>query len=211
MYVTKPALVFFSEFCPELCPKWRVLSEILRVEIPNDVKRSKEKSNDTVKVLILCQDSRTCHQLNQYLTEGGERFLLFMAMRNEIPVNKLADSYKNIQNHRKLGVQRKEITSKNASQKLKSTPKEVNLETNEKIDEESQILMGKDDKVQKEEDELTEFLTQNDPEDMDVYQESYVLTLSQPAGFDTSVEIESDEHLDATLMESADFEPFPEV
>ncbi|CAD7087672.1 unnamed protein product [Hermetia illucens] len=205
--------VFNSEqqFCPELCPKWRVLSEILRVEIPNDVKRSKEKSNDTVKVLILCQDSRTCHQLNQYLTEGGERFLLFMAMRNEIPVNKLADSYKNIQNHRKLGVQRKEITSKNASQKLKSTPKEVNLETNEKIDEESQILMGKDDKVQKEEDELTEFLTQNDPEDMDVYQESYVLTLSQRAGFDTSVEIENDEHLDATLMESADFEPFPEL
>ena len=58
-----------DEFEPEQCPKWKVLSEILRVEIPCDVKGKFQKMkkpaqrhefvNSQIKVLILCQDART--------------------------------------------------------------------------------------------------------------------------------------------------------
>lgn len=77
-----------------------MLSEILRVEIPCDAKKAIESgrrsSNKPIVVLILCQDSRTCYQLNQYLTQGAERYLLFTAMKNDVPIKKLADSYKNV-------------------------------------------------------------------------------------------------------------------
>lgn len=92
---------YHLEFEPELCPKWRVLSEILRVEIPNIVRKSIANNpnalNEAVKVLILCQDARTCYQLNQYLTMGGERFLLYTAMKNDLAVNKISEKYKTIQ------------------------------------------------------------------------------------------------------------------
>ncbi|KAL9698648.1 hypothetical protein quinque_002089 [Culex quinquefasciatus] len=71
-----------DEFDPEQCPKWKSLSEVLRKEIPTDVKetagkiRKKEERQkylrQQVKVLVLCQDARTCYQLNQYLTQGPE-------------------------------------------------------------------------------------------------------------------------------------------
>lgn len=53
--------------------------------------------NEAVKVLILCQDARTCYQLNQYLTMGGERFLLYTAMKNDLSVNKISKLYETIQ------------------------------------------------------------------------------------------------------------------
>lgn len=55
-------MLFFLELNPEFCPKWTALSEILKVEIPADVKETKDK--DT-KVLILCQDHRSCYQLEK--------------------------------------------------------------------------------------------------------------------------------------------------
>lgn len=92
--------ILFSEFEPEKCPKWDTLSEILRVEIPSDVRASIEcgrrAANKPIVVLILCQDSRTCYQLNQYLTEGAEKYLLFTAMKNDVPVKKLSEAYKNV-------------------------------------------------------------------------------------------------------------------
>ena len=50
-----------------------------------------------MKILILCNDARTCYQLNQYLVQGEERCLFFSAMKNDIPVQKLSEKYKNIQ------------------------------------------------------------------------------------------------------------------
>lgn len=89
-----------DEFEPEKCPKWETLSEILRVEIPADTsKRSSvlpHCANEPVVVLILCQDSRTCYQLNQYLVQGAERYLLFTAIKNDIQVKKLSPAYTNI-------------------------------------------------------------------------------------------------------------------
>jgi hypothetical protein len=87
-----------DEFCPEPCPKWKALSEVLRVEIPNDIKKENKESSivkESVKVLILCSDARTCYQLNQYLTQGSEKYLFITALKNQVPVTKLADSYKN--------------------------------------------------------------------------------------------------------------------
>lgn len=76
------------------------MSEILRVEIPSDAKAAidsgRRSANKPIVVLILCQDSRTCYQLNQYLTQGAEKYLLFTAMKNDIPIKKLSSTYKNI-------------------------------------------------------------------------------------------------------------------
>lgn len=83
-----------GEFEPELPAKWKALSEILRVEIPADLKQTsaklkqqKKPVNETpIKVLILCTDNRTCYQLNQFLTQGGERYLFYMAIKNDIKI-----------------------------------------------------------------------------------------------------------------------------
>lgn len=76
------------------------MSEILCVEIPNDVKKAieagRQSANKSIVVLILCQDSRTCYQLNQYLTLGAERYLLFTAMKNDVPIKKLSESYRSV-------------------------------------------------------------------------------------------------------------------
>ncbi|XP_073834660.1 DNA repair endonuclease XPF-like [Musca autumnalis] len=93
-----------GEFDPEHCPKWKFLSEILKVEIPADMKRTKPDSYDPPKVLILCQDSRTCYQLKQYLTQSGERYLLYTAMREQIPVGKLGKVFEKIQAGRDLEI-----------------------------------------------------------------------------------------------------------
>lgn len=72
----------------------------MRVEIPNDAKNAIEKghrpANKPIIVLILCQDTRTCYQVNQYLTQGAEKYLLFTAMKNDVPIKKLSDTYKNV-------------------------------------------------------------------------------------------------------------------
>ncbi|XP_053658492.1 DNA repair endonuclease XPF [Anopheles marshallii] len=95
-----------NEFEPELCPKWKALSDVLRVDIPNDIKEIARKMRkqeerqkfmqQQVKILILCQDSRACYQLNQFLTQGPERYLFFQAMKNDISVTKLAEQFKHI-------------------------------------------------------------------------------------------------------------------
>lgn len=88
IYVLLPV----AEFEPEPCPKWQPLSELLRQDIPGDMRRRRGAAHlEAPKVLILCQDSRTCYQLKQYLTQGGARFLLQQAMQHEVPVGKLSE------------------------------------------------------------------------------------------------------------------------
>lgn len=76
------------------------MSEILRIEIPNSAKDAIEKghraANKPIVVLILCQDSRTCYQLNQYLLQGAEKYLLFTAMKNDVPIKKMSETYKSV-------------------------------------------------------------------------------------------------------------------
>lgn len=49
------------ELNPEFCPKWNSVIELLKVEIPHEIKQLKYAET---KVLVLCQDTRTCFQLN---------------------------------------------------------------------------------------------------------------------------------------------------
>jgi DNA excision repair protein ERCC-4 len=92
----------YDEFDPEPPPKWKALSEILRVEIPANIKKiiadgkcefDKEKP---IRILVLCHDAKTCHQLNQYLTQGSERALFWTALKNDVTVQKLSSRYKKI-------------------------------------------------------------------------------------------------------------------
>lgn len=55
-------LSVWLEFDPEFCSKWNTLLELLKVEIPAQMKKAKSK-DDTI--LILCSDYRTCHQLKE--------------------------------------------------------------------------------------------------------------------------------------------------
>lgn len=52
--------------------------------------------------MILCQDSRTCYQLNQFLTQGAEKYLLFTAMKNDIPIKKFSKEYEKIKDNESL-------------------------------------------------------------------------------------------------------------
>lgn len=81
-----------EEFDPEWAPKWKALTELLRVEIPSDLKR-RGGTTGGVGVLILCNDARTCTQLNQYLTMGAEKYLFYEALRHEIKLNKIGADF----------------------------------------------------------------------------------------------------------------------
>lgn len=107
-------LFSFKEFEPEQSPKWKALSEILRVEIPSIILQSvAHKPNileQPIKVLILCQDSRTCYQLNQYLIQGGERYLFHTAIKNDIPFGKISERYKTVNESDRNAIQLKDTS-----------------------------------------------------------------------------------------------------
>lgn len=84
-----------QEFDPEPCPKWKCLSDLLLQEIPEEVKKKGNDINNT-KILILCQDGRTCSQLNNYLTMGASKYLFYTAFRRDITINAVASKYKQL-------------------------------------------------------------------------------------------------------------------
>lgn len=55
-----------------------------------------QKHKESVKVLILCQDSRTCYQLNQYLIQGPERYLFYTALKHDIQITNISERFKMI-------------------------------------------------------------------------------------------------------------------
>ncbi|KAK4880325.1 hypothetical protein RN001_008471 [Aquatica leii] len=96
LFTYAASLVFTGdkELNPEFCPKWNSLNEILKVEIPTEIKKS---SNIENKVLILCQDNRTCHQLNHFLTHGPRHYLFLMALKHGVPFKSINNNFKNLQ------------------------------------------------------------------------------------------------------------------
>ncbi|XP_068632309.1 DNA repair endonuclease XPF isoform X2 [Battus philenor] len=82
-----------NEFDPEPCPKWKCLSELLLQEIPEETKK-KNVGLHCTKVLILCQDNKTCCQLNNYLIMGANKYLLYTALRRDLTVNTVSTKYK---------------------------------------------------------------------------------------------------------------------
>ncbi|ALC48873.1 mei-9 [Drosophila busckii] len=143
-----------NEFAPEHCPKWQPLNELLTVDIPSDMrKRLGANHLQAPKVLILCQDARTCYQLKQYLTQGGARFLLQQAMHHEVHVGKLNEEF--------ARQSQANAMASNAAQP-KSKPQQAAV-----APEQPQL------------DELTQLLLDNDAEQLQMFEESYMLTMTQ--------------------------------
>lgn len=207
--------MYFLEFQPEFCPKWKYLDEILSVEIPGDMKRRYGPDDiKSPKVLILCQDARTCYQLKQYLTEGGEKYLFYKALRLDVPIGQLSKSFEKIGNENKelLMTQAAKLTPSQLKEKLakKSTKDGKDSENNSLSD--SGILVG-------EVDELSQVLNSvesiEDEYLIEQYQESYMLTMTQTQFTDTTMKsIDSQEiaeSIEYTQHDRSIFEPFPEL
>uniref|UniRef100_W8BG68 DNA repair endonuclease XPF n=1 Tax=Ceratitis capitata TaxID=7213 RepID=W8BG68_CERCA len=204
-----------GEFEPEPCPKWKYLTEILRVEIPGDMKRSHPDCLLPPKVLILCQDTRTCFQLRQFLTQGGERYLLYAAMQHEIPIGKLAESYDKLKNVKEIEqalTQLEKTLASTRTQKVNSTQQNTKTasEQSEVTDTETSTVV----------DELTQLLTASDGDEhfnATQFQESYLLTMTQlEDAEDAATHTEFDDYSDvcSTMglnVNTSIFEPFPEL
>ncbi|XP_013114075.1 DNA repair endonuclease XPF [Stomoxys calcitrans] len=191
-----------GEFEPEPCPKWKYLSEILKVEIPADMKRTKPDCYDPPKVLILCQDTRTCYQLKQFLTQSGERYLLYTALRQQIPVGKLGKSFEQIQANKDLELSLPQPPMKSYSQKTKKPNLKDTAPETDETPNETQV------------DELAQLLTQGDVEVMEAnyFQESYMLTMTQTQFDDSDLGQMNDSGTGAdTSVDNSVFEPFPEM
>ncbi|XP_026751876.1 DNA repair endonuclease XPF isoform X1 [Galleria mellonella] len=87
-----------NEFDPEPTPKWKCLNDLLLEEIPEEVKKKQAGNINNTKILILCQDNRTCSQLNHYLTMGPNKYLFYTAFRRDLTINAVASKYKKLKN-----------------------------------------------------------------------------------------------------------------
>lgn len=178
-----------GEFLPESCTKWKILTELLKNEIPTNLKRKKPNTSVAPKVLILCQDTRTCFQLRQILTEGAERFLLYMAMRNNIPIGVLSNLYQKVQN-------------------VKFSEPSTSAKTSENLKTQAEDLVFS--QIQCEDrNELTQLLANDVYQDEDVFQESYMLTITQQSVNNANLKKEEDSQ--NSIMDASIFEPFPEM
>lgn len=214
----------------------------MRVEIPNDAKSAidagRRSANKPIVVLILCQDSRTCYQLNQYLTQGAEKYLLFTAMKNDIPIKKLSEAYKTVKESdinsiRLHGSQLQNDTIRVApttSTKQKETSESTSEGANQTLNKTVSSDTGKkgflrDRIAQRKEAELNEFgeedeankavneldeLAVEDVSEFSLYRESYVLTVTENPSAEAQA-ASKDDSFDVTQMTNGQFESFAEV
>lgn len=196
-----------DEFDPEPCPKWKALSEILRVEIPSDIKKlikdktirfDKEKST---RVLILCNDARTCYQLSQYLTQGSERTLFWSALKDEIPVQKLSDKYKKLQGGGS-GVVGDTVTVKKIQLGDEKNPSLPNVKKVENVPLKLSTL--KDRKRKMDETKKSEDTADSTSREVD-YRDSYLLTMSQTVDGNQSFDASD---FDTSKSDKVEFEAF---
>lgn len=224
-----------DEFEPEKCPKWETLSEILRVEIPADTKKRIEVQpqsiNEPVVVLILCQDSRTCYQLNQYLIQGAERYLLFTAMKNDVPIKKLSEAYSRIKDSdvhsiRLHGSQLRNETIKPAVVPIAKPKDESKSSTIDKSSsksgflrdriaklreiEESELGADEPENADAQPDELS-VLTSDEVTDFALYRESYVLTVGENTADDGDSADKQNTSFDISQLSTCQFESFAEL
>ncbi|EDV91996.1 DNA repair endonuclease XPF [Drosophila grimshawi] len=161
-----------NEFEPEQCPKWQPLSELLTKDIPGDMRRRRGADHlEPPKVLILCQDARTCYQLKQYLTQGSARYLLQQAMRHEVLVGKLSEALAKDSQTTAMA----EDTGHNQTDVAKTEVKTEPDVAQHSLDELSQLLSETDAEAQ---------LMQQQQQHL--FEESYMLTMTQPILLPTS-------------------------
>ncbi|CAH2244781.1 jg25658, partial [Pararge aegeria aegeria] len=83
-------------FDPEPSPKWKCLCDLLIDEIPEEVKKARNGSLNNTKILILCNDNKSCSQLNHLLTMGENKYLFYTALRRDLTINSVAWKYKKL-------------------------------------------------------------------------------------------------------------------
>lgn len=207
-----------DEFDPEPCPKWHSLSEILRVEIPTDIKNMiKDKrfefdKEKPIRVLVLCNDARTCYQLNQYLTQGLERTLFWTAMKNDVTVKNLSSKYKII-HAGGSGIVKDSVNVKNVNLNPEKPTTTAALQQTERVPlvmkEMLRTRKRKTDVIDTSKAETTKSseLDQellNDPSNYEEFlQDSYVLTMTQKIDGNESV---CAADFDLTQSENVEFE-----
>ncbi|XP_053694518.1 DNA repair endonuclease XPF [Sabethes cyaneus] len=239
-----------DEFEPEFCPKWKVLSDVLRQDIPADIKDTAKKIRkqdertkylrQQVKVLILCQDARTCYQLYQYLIQGPEKYLFYTAMKNDVVVSKLSQSYSHI-SHRteenpfkieqieshvkpvQTEAKRESFTAKADSSKqnvgfLNERIARRRVEAAKKAAEEDEMQRREQDDEQgstKLSEMESELFSKDENEELICFRDSYILTMSQKGDATRTVTGDDDDDEDnlfnATHLECGEFESFAEL
>ncbi|XP_041988580.1 DNA repair endonuclease XPF [Aricia agestis] len=114
LFRTSKTRVFNSknEFDPEPVPKWKHLMDLLLNEIPEKAKTKNSGSINNTKVLVLCQDNKTCCQLNNLLTMGTNKYLFYTAFRRDIAINNVAKKFSKLKNVIKKEEKSKESESK---------------------------------------------------------------------------------------------------
>lgn len=215
-----------DEFEPEKCPKWETLSEILRVEIPADTKKRIEVQpqliNEPVVVLILCQDSRTCYQLNQYLIQGAERYLLFTAMRNDVPIKKLSKVYSSIKDSDANSIRLHGSQLKNETITVAALPNAMPKDESTKGPflrdriakrreiEDSELGAEERENADAQPDELAA-LASDDATDYALYRESYVLTVGENVADEDDSADPRNTSFDISQLSKCQFESFTEL
>lgn len=124
------------------------------------------------KVLILCQDARTCYQLKQYLTQGGGRFLLQQAMRHEVPLGKLSERFS--RDSQASAMAESEKHSRIKQELATPAASQQQQEEQPQLDELAQLLRDVPD--------VDAQLQQQ------LFEESYMLTMTQPLHADAELE-----------------------
>lgn len=212
-----------DEFDPEGCPKWKALSEILRVEIPSDIKslikddRNEFDKDKPIKILVLCNDSRTCHQLNQYLIQGLERTLFWTAIKNDVTVQKLGAKYKKIsgggsgtvKDCMKIKEISKEQQPSTSTDELvfEKIPLKLAESKGRKRKIEITSQQSKSTQESKIDTQTTDdiLLETEDSEDFEVFRDTFVLTMTQKINGNESI---CAADFDITLAENVEFEAF---
>lgn len=108
-----------------MCPKWNTLLEIVKTEIPEEIKKSGNKEH---KIVILCSDNRTCHQLRSIFLNGPYQYLFRNALLKNINLKNLSNIYSNVK------VASKPEEGPSSSKKQKTETEEVVEEAEEFLD-----------------------------------------------------------------------------
>lgn len=225
-----------DEFEPEKCPKWETLSEILRTEIPADTKKRIEaqpqSASEPVVVLILCQDSRACYQLNQYLIQGAERYLLFTAMKNDVPIKKLSEQYTRIKESdaHSIRLHGSQLTNETmqpaAIAKTKSKDDTSSRAADKSVGnagflrdriakrreiEDSELGVDEPENADAQPDELSVLTSSDDVTEYALYRESYVLTVGDGATDEDNSADKQNSSFDISQLSTCQFESFAEL
>ncbi|XP_045768468.1 DNA repair endonuclease XPF isoform X2 [Maniola jurtina] len=109
-----------NEFDPEPSPKWKCLCDLLIDEIPEEVKKNKNGSLANTKILILCNDNKSCSQLNHFLTMGENKYLFYTAFRRDLNITSVASKYKKlnkpIKSEEKINKTQKDLENENVTE-----------------------------------------------------------------------------------------------